>query len=144
MILAPTPCGTTDAEALVRRFYEPLSTGDTDLVDTVLGTDWEADPALHAGPGHDGWKATVAYLRSVLGDLTFTIEDVVVAGDRVAVRSVTRGTHKGELLGVPATGRQIEIWASDYHQVEGGRIVRSWHLEDYYGVLQQLNAETGA
>ncbi|MGW6740099.1 ester cyclase [Streptomyces sp. NPDC055025] len=79
-----------------------------------------------------------------LGNRTFTIEDVVAAGDRVAVRSVTRGTHKGEFLGVPATGRQVEIRASDYHQVEDGRIVRSWHLEDYYGVLQQLNSETGA
>ncbi|MFD8964214.1 ester cyclase [Streptomyces sp. NPDC059568] len=134
--------GTTEAEALVRRFYQPLSTGDTDLVDEVLAPGWEALPALHAGPGRDGWKATVAYLRSVLGSLSFTIEDVLVAGDgdRVAVRSVTRGTHDGELLGIPATGRQVEIRASDYHQVEGGRIVRSWHLEDYYGVIQQLNA----
>ncbi|MYZ35432.1 MULTISPECIES: ester cyclase [unclassified Streptomyces] len=132
--------GTTEAEALVRRFYQPLSTGDTDLVDEVLAPGWEALPALHAGPGRDGWKATVAYLRSVLGGLSFTIEDVLVAGDRVAVRSVTRGTHVGELLGIPATGRQVEIRASDYHHVEGGRIVRSWHLEDYYGVIRQLNA----
>ncbi|MFB7271771.1 ester cyclase [Streptomyces sp. NPDC056244] len=136
--------GTTEAEALVRRFYEPLSTGETDLVDEVLAPEWEALPALHAGPGRDGWKATTAYLRSVLGDLDFTIEDVIVAGDRVAVRSVTRGTHQGELLGIPATGRQVEIRASDYHQVEGGRIVRSWHLEDYYGVVQQLSAGNNA
>lgn len=134
----------SEAEALVRRFYEPLTTGEADLVDEVLTPEWEALPALHAGPGPDGWKATVGYLRSVLDGLSFTIEDVVASGDRVAVRSVTRGTHKAELLGVPATGRQIEIRASDYHQVDGGRIIRSWHLEDYYGVLQQLNAGNDA
>ncbi|MBM9509479.1 ester cyclase [Actinacidiphila acididurans] len=134
----------TGNEALVRRFYEPLNTGDTDPVDQLLAPGWEVEPPLEAGPGPDGWKGTVAYIRGVLGDLTLTIEDVVAAGDRVAVRLVMRGTQRGELLGVPATGRQVAIRASDYHRIEGGRIVQSWHLEDFYGVLQQLNAAAGA
>ncbi|WP_446041131.1 ester cyclase [Streptomyces sp. SID1121] len=130
--------GKTEAEALVRRFYEPLTTGDTNVVDDVLAAEWTAEPPLPAGPGPDGWKGTTGYLRSVLADLTFTIEDIVVDGDRVAVRHVTSGKQVAELLGIPATGRQVAVRASDYHQIEGGRIVRSWHLEDYYGVVQQL------
>jgi predicted ester cyclase len=74
----------------------------------------------------------------VFTDLTVSIEDVVVSGDLVAVRSVSRGTHTGELLGVPGTGRQVEIRAADFHRLAGGRIVRTWHLEDYFGVATRL------
>ncbi|MBV9795532.1 MAG: ester cyclase [Actinobacteria bacterium] len=129
---------TSAAETLVRRMYEPLATGDTTLVDQALAPDWEAVPALQAGPGAAGWKATVSHLRGVFTDLTVTIEDVVVSGDQVAVRSVSRGVHTGELLGVPGTGRPVEIRAADFHRIEGGRIVRTWHLEDYFGVAGQL------
>ena len=127
-----------EAETIVRRMYEPLTTGDTTLVDQALAPGWEAVPALQAGPGAAGWKATVAHLRAVFTDLTVSIEDVVVSGDLVAVRSVSRGTHTGELLGVPGTGRQVEIRAADFHRLAGGRIVRTWHLEDYFGVATQL------
>ncbi|MET9482742.1 ester cyclase [Streptomyces sp. NPDC006638] len=104
----------------------------------VLAAEWTAEPPLPVGPGPDEWKGTTGYLRSVLADLTFTIEDIVVDGDRVAVRHVTTGKQVAELLGIPSTGRQVAIRASDYHRIEDGRIVRSWHLEDYYGVVQQL------
>lgn len=125
-------------EATVRRFYEPLSTGDTSVIDEALAPDWEAVPAMRTGPGADGWKASVGHLRGVFTDLTTTIEDVVVSGDLVAVRSVSRGVHTGELLGVPGTGRQVEFRACDFHRLEKGRIARTWHLEDYFGIATQL------
>ena len=130
--------GTTEAETIVRRMYEPLATGDTTLVDQALAPDWEAVPPLQAGPGAAGWKATIEHLRSVFTDLTVSIEDIVVSGDLVAVRSVSRGTHTGELLGVPGTGRPVEIRAADFHRLAGGRIAATWHLEDYFGVATQL------
>jgi predicted ester cyclase len=129
---------TTEAETIVRRMYEPLTTGDTALVDEALAPDWEAVPPMRTGPRAAGWKATIDHLRQVFTDLTVSIEDVVVSGDLVAVRSVSRGTHTGELLGVPGTGRPVEVRAADFHRLAGGRIVRTWHLEDYFGVATQL------
>ncbi|HEY0718803.1 MAG TPA: ester cyclase [Streptosporangiaceae bacterium] len=128
----------TEAETTVRRFYEALSTGDTTLIDQALAPGWEAVPALRTGPGPAGWKASIAHLRGVFAGLAVTIEDVVVSGDTVAVRSVSRGVHTGELLGVPGTGRQIEFRASDFHHLVDGRIARTWHLEDYFGIAAQL------
>lgn len=129
---------TTATETAVRNFYEALSTGDASLVDEALAPDWEAIPPLRTGPGAEGWKASIGHLREVFSDLEVTIEDVVVSGDRVAVRSSCRGTHTGELLGVPATGRQIEFRAADIHRLADGRIVQTWHLEDYCGLATQL------
>ena len=129
---------TTETETTVRRFYEALSTGDMALVDEALAPDWEAIPAMRTGDGPDGWKASIAHLRGVVTALTVTIEDVAGSWALVAVRSVSRGTHTGELLGVPGTGRQIEFRASDFHHLADGRITRTWHLEDYFGIATQL------
>ncbi|MFI6346138.1 ester cyclase [Streptomyces sp. NPDC050560] len=132
---------TTENEKAVRRFYEALATGDTTLVDTALAPGWEAVPALRAAPGPDGWKQSVDHLRGVFSGLALTIEHLVEAGDTIAVRSVGHGVHTGELLGVPGTGREVELRASDFHQVADGRIVRSWHLEDYFGIAAQIGLE---
>ncbi|MGI5158913.1 ester cyclase [Microbispora sp. CA-102843] len=131
----------TDNEIAVRRFYEALATGDTALVDEALAADWEAVPAMRTGPGPDGWKKSIDHLRGVFSGLTVTIEHVVESGDMVAVRSVGRGLHVGELLGVEGTGREVEFRASDFHQVADGRIVRTWHLEDYFGIARQLGLQ---
>ncbi|CAK7283777.1 ester cyclase [Streptomyces sp. RM1] len=131
----------TDNEIAVKRFYDALATGDTSLVDAALAPDWEAVPALRTGPGADGWKKSIEHLRGVFSGLTVTIADVVASGDMVAVRSVGRGVHVGELLGVEGTGREVEFRASDFHQVVDGRIVRTWHLEDYFGIATQIGLE---
>ncbi|WP_328327761.1 MULTISPECIES: ester cyclase [unclassified Streptomyces] len=131
----------TDNETAVRRFYEALGTGDTALIDEALAADWEAVPAMRTGAGPDGWKKTIEYLRSVFPGLTVTIEQVVESGGMVAVRSVGRGVHAGELLGVEGTGREVEFRASDFHQVVDGRIVQTWHLEDYFGIARQIGLE---
>ncbi|MEU2355992.1 ester cyclase [Streptomyces misionensis] len=131
----------TDNEIAVKRFYDALATGDTSLVDAALAPDWEAVPALRTGPGADGWKKSIEHLRGVFSGLTVTIADVVASGDMVAVRSVGRGVHVGALLGVDGTGREVEFRASDFHQVVDGRIVRTWHLEDYFGIAAQIGLE---
>lgn len=134
------------AEAVVRRFYEAMSTGVLHLADEVLTPDWEDIPLLPGvGTGPQGYKDTIGFLRGVFPDLTMTVEDVVVDGDaqrgKVAVRSTARGTHRGEILGVEATGRQVEFSAFDVHHLREGRIERSWHLEDYTALLRQLATE---
>lgn len=131
----------TEIETTLRRFYETLCTGDATAVDEVLTPDWEQTPLPpHTSEGLEGYKELTAFLREVFPDLSITIEDVVVSGDRAAVRSVARGTHSGEVLGIPATGRTVGFRASDFHRLEEGRIAQTWHLEDYFGLLGQLGA----
>jgi len=129
-----------DIEEAIRTFYEGMSTGETDFADELIANDYEDIPLMpgQAG-GPDGFKNTVAYLRSVFPDLTMTVEDVIISGDRAAVRSTARGTHRGEFLGVPATGRQVEFAAFDFHHVVDGKFRTSWHLEDNFNLLAQID-----
>lgn len=133
------------AEAAVRRLYEAMSSGDEKIVDdvvaNVLAPGWQ-DVPLPPGitPGAESFRDVVAFVRGVFPDFTITHEDLVVAGDKVAVRSVSRGTHSGEFFGIPATGRKVEYRAFDFHRIEDGRIAESWHLEDNLAALSQLGA----
>ena len=67
---------------------------------------------------------------------------MIAEADLVAVRTTHRGTHSAEFLGVPATGRTVELRTQDMHRLAagGGRTVETWHLEDFAGLRQQLTA----
>jgi steroid delta-isomerase-like uncharacterized protein len=131
---------TSEPEALARAFYEPFNTGDMELYDEVLAPDWKDHP-LHfpeQGPGREPWKQVVAYFRTSAPDLYVVNEDILVGGDKVAVRSTFRGTHQGELFGLPPTGKPIEAMAIDFHRIENGLIAETWHVEDYRTVFNQI------
>jgi steroid delta-isomerase-like uncharacterized protein len=130
---------TDDPEAIARAFYEPFNTGDVSIYDRVLAEDWVDHPlAPGQAPGREGFKPIVGFFRTVFPDLQLVIEDVLVDGDKVAVRSTFRGTHQGEFFGIPPTGKQIEAMAIDIHRIENGRIVETWHVEDWLSIFGQL------
>jgi steroid delta-isomerase-like uncharacterized protein len=132
---------TSDAEAIVRSFYEPFNTGDTSVYETILAEDW-VDTPLGPGqqPGRAGFPPVITYFRSIFPDLQLTTEEVIVSGDKAAVRSTIRATHEGELFGIPGTGKPIEFMAIDIHHLENGQIVATWHIEDFLSVLFQIGA----
>jgi steroid delta-isomerase-like uncharacterized protein len=134
-----------DPEATVRQLYEVMSTGEGDLLDEVLAEDWEDIP-LPPGwaPGREGYKNVgLVALRTMFPDFEVTNEDIIVSADgsKVTVRSVSRGTHSGEIFGIPATGKEVAFRAIDIHQLENGKIARSWHLEDFLEMVMQLGAQ---
>ncbi|GAA4747015.1 hypothetical protein GCM10025783_18870 [Amnibacterium soli] len=85
-------------------------------------------------------RSAIALFRQAMPDYDVRHEDVLVDGDRVAVRNTVSGTHLGAFMGHEPTGRRIEMRTMDVHQVRNGRIVTTWHLEDFAGLMAQLNA----
>ncbi len=91
-------------------------------------------------------RANVAAIRAALPDLTHEQEAVIVesmsgGGAIAAVRSRLAGTHRGAFLGVEPTGRAVVVRTMDMHRVApDGRIVETWHLEDFFGLMRQLGA----
>lgn len=135
----------TATEALVRAFYEPFRTGDTSTYDRVLAADWvdlPLAPGQEQGPA--GMAAQIALFRRAMPDYEVEHQDVIVQGDRVAVRNTVSGTHQGAFMGHEPTGKHIVMRTMDVHQVRGGRIVATWHLEDFAGLMAQLNAPVDA
>jgi predicted SnoaL-like aldol condensation-catalyzing enzyme len=124
-------------EAFRRLIEDGFGRGDLAVVDEVIAPGCqEHQPGI--GPGPEGVKGTIRFLRSVYPDLTLTIEDTAVAGDKVWGRIRARGTHLGPLMGQPPTGRRIEIDVIDVCRFEDGQIVEHWGVPDRFAQLEQL------
>ena len=97
------------------------------------------DPGLPfevVGPA--GIKKLAEALLPGIPDLRLPIEDMVAEGDKVLVRLRVRGTHGGELMGIPATGRPIDIAVLDLFMIRDAQLVEHWALLDNLGLLRQI------
>lgn len=90
--------------------------------------------------GASGVKDLIGMVRGAIPDIHATIEDMIAEGDKVVARFTLRGTHKGEFLGVPATGRSISVAVINIYRFEDGKIAEVWQLPDALGVMRQLGA----
>ena len=71
-------------------------------------------------------------------DLHWTLEDIIVEGDKVAVRYTITGTHKGKFMGIPPTNKKITMWQIGIHHIVGDKLVESWTINDSLSAMQQL------
>lgn len=98
------------------------------------------NPRMRMSPDLDGFKRMVEMLRAAFPDFESAVEDMVVEGDKVAVRSVNRGTHTGPLMGIPPTGKRVSWEGMAILRVRDGKIVERWGVIDTLSLLQQLGA----
>jgi steroid delta-isomerase-like uncharacterized protein len=131
---------TEENKATARRWGEEVwGKGSMAAIDELFAPNFVFNyPAPGATPDLKGYKQTVTMLCSPLSDIQSTAEDMVAEGDKVAVRWIWGGTHKGELMGIPPTGKQVKITGISILRIVGGKIVEEWGEMDMLGMLQQL------
>lgn len=123
----------------VETLYRAFSENNPDLVDSVLAADWDDIPlAPGQGPGPEGIKPIIRSLADAFPDVRIVIHDMVQAPGQIAVRAEIAGTHLGELFGIAATGKQVSFRLHEFHALESGRVVTTWHMEDWFGLFLQL------
>jgi steroid delta-isomerase-like uncharacterized protein len=129
-------------KALVRRVYEEVwNKGNLAAIDEI----YAADVINHTQPpglpkGAKGGKVfTGMYLRA-FPDTKMTVEQQIAEGDKIVTRWIAQGTHQGELMGIPATGKQVTVTGITINRIAGGRIVETWDEFDQMGMMQQLGA----
>ena len=133
---------TKDLKALVRRFFEEVNKGKAAFMAAVDEL-FAADYVEHGGTGEDtrgikDYKQSMSEFYSAFPDVHVTLDDLVVEGDRVAVRFTLGGTHKGEFMGSPPTSKKVTIREIGIIRIVGGKFVESWMRYDTLGLMQQL------
>jgi steroid delta-isomerase-like uncharacterized protein len=88
--------------------------------------------------GYEQAKQFVSMYFGAFPDINVTVEDVIAEGEKAVTRWTMRGTHRGELMGIAPTDKQIELKGITIHRIEGGKIVEEWERYDNLGVMQQL------
>jgi len=129
---------TEENKAMDRRFFEEVwNRGNLAVVDELMSSDFKShDPTIAAGSA--GFKHFVSLFRAAFPDVHITIEDQLAEGDKVVTRWTARGTHKGDLMGIAPTGKQVTVTGINIGRVEGGKFVEGWFNIDDLGLLQQL------
>lgn len=142
-----TAGASTSAHAIDNRqraavWYEAFSKHDPDLLATVLADDWYETPSVERGGKKTAMKLMVS-LTTVFPDFDIEVQDMVQEGNQVVVRSHITGTQLHSFLGFPARKGKLSIQAIDIHEFKDGKIVHTWHSEDWMTGLRQLGVLPG-
>jgi steroid delta-isomerase-like uncharacterized protein len=131
-----------DNASIVRRFADEVITQGK--IESAAEYVWEdvveQVPLPGQGPGLDGLKDVLRSMRAGFPDIVFSIKEQITEGDKVASRFEWTGTHKGEFLGVPATGRHVRVWGIVIDRLEDARLRDTRIIMDTLGLMAQLGA----
>ena len=129
-----------DNKAIARRSFDEIwNKGNLAVVDEVTAANYVAhDPTSPDLKGPEGLKQFVNLYRAAFPDIRLTVEDQIAEGDQVVSRWTARGTHKGELQGIPPTGKQGTVTGITITRYAGGKAVEAWTNWDTLGLMQQL------
>jgi steroid delta-isomerase-like uncharacterized protein len=128
-----------------RWFGEVLSKGKVDVIDELVSSDFvDHDPFPGTSPDIQGLKDSVDIIRSAFPDAEVSADDVIVEGNRLAVRSTLRGTHDGDFMGIPATGKKVEVAGYDMVRFDGDKAAEHWGVIDIAAMMEQLGVAPGS
>lgn len=130
-----------DLKAWVRRFIdEVFNEGNLDAIDEYVHDDFvereEGPPGMPTDK--EAPRAWATMMKAAFPDMHIAIEDVIVEGDKIAMRSRMTGTHTGEFMGMPPTNNKFDIPAVDVVRVQDGKAIEHWGVTDALSMMQQL------
>ena len=137
-----------DYKALSRRWFEEVwNKGRDGAIDELLRADAIAHGLTAEGralPGPAEFRKFYRPFRSGIPDIHITVDEVIGEGDRTAVRFTAHGTHSGDGLGIPATGRKIRVTGICVMHWKDGMIAEGWNEFDADGMMRQLTGPATA
>jgi steroid delta-isomerase-like uncharacterized protein len=128
-----------DHAATMRSTYGRINAGDIAGFGALVADDFVEHQGLPALPTKEG---TLEFFRTLLAafpDWRMTVQDLIAGGDKAVARVTVTGTHKGEFMGVPATGTRVDVQLIDIMRFDGaGLVCEHWGVADMLSLMQQL------
>jgi steroid delta-isomerase-like uncharacterized protein len=127
--------------ALVRESIEAFNAGDLPKLLAVAAPDIVIHYAEMPEPlqGRETWQQGYELVKRAFPDLKTHVDDLVAAGDKVALRLTLSGTHQGEFQGIPATGRTVSYVSHEFYRVADGLVAEEWICSDMASLFSQLS-----
>jgi steroid delta-isomerase-like uncharacterized protein len=137
------PTAQEENKATLRRFHEATSSGDAELVaatiDEIVAPDAHINSPLPLeATGAEAVKEVNAMLHRAFPDIQITIEDLIAEDDKVVSKNHVVGTHRGEYMGLPATGKRVAYNEIFIVRFADGRITETWGVVDIASQMKQL------
>ncbi len=132
-------------KALFRSFINDcINKKDAAAIDRLIAPDMvDHNPMPGQEQGAEGMKAMMTMFFAAFPDMSVTIDQIVGEGDLVVGRMTTSGTHKGEMMGIPATGKKVTFTEMHMVRIVNGKATEHWGNADDLGMMQQLGVIEG-
>lgn len=127
--------------ALVRHLYEEIDKGNEAILDEVFSPDfidYDSGSTPKSPPGTAELKRGFERFAAAFEDSEHVIEDIFAVGDKVVIRVLGRGIHRGEYMGVAPTGKRVSMSAIAIYRIAKGKIVEEWSQVDRLEFYRQL------
>jgi steroid delta-isomerase-like uncharacterized protein len=136
---------TTTNKATMTRLCDAVNSGDPELIWKTIDELVEPDaqirtPAPIEATGAQLLKELFGRLHRAFPDLHITVEELIAEGDKVVIRDTVTGTHQGEYMGIPPTGKPITYNEIHIGRFANGRITETWGVVDVLSQMRQLGA----
>ncbi|MBT8349929.1 MAG: ester cyclase [Deltaproteobacteria bacterium] len=129
-----------ESKVLATRIVQEIwNEGNLDLADEIIAPDYADNVAGDGSPvGPDGFKKSVAGIKSAFPDFSITIDDMISEKDKVALLWTFKGTHKGELMGIAPTDKNVEFDGVYLYKFADGKLVERSGKRDMFSLMKQL------
>jgi len=129
------------SEQLVQRIFdEIINSGNLDAADELMTEDFVDHGPMGTMEGVGAFKEMVAMWRAAVPDVHCAVESYFEAGELAAWLVRVTGTHTGEMMGIPPTGKRIELVSPNIGRIRDGRAVEHWADQSMFQFLQQIGA----
>jgi steroid delta-isomerase-like uncharacterized protein len=131
---------TNENKAIAVRFGQVWGKGDMSIVDELASPQLRVSYPLMPAPteGIAAFKEVLKMVHRAFPDLEIEIDEPIAEGDRVAARWTMRGTHEGDMMGLPPTGKRV-VWSGiTIYRIKNGKVVDEMGEEDGLALLRQL------
>jgi predicted ester cyclase len=125
---------------IARRILAAFDAGDDSVVDELIHPDHREHAGPAPQPGRDGVRGSIAWLHERFAACETVVEDLIASGDRVVARVRFCATCTGEVQGIDARGRRVEVDHIHVWRVAEGRLAEHWMVRDDLSMLRQLGA----
>ncbi|MBB5712493.1 ester cyclase [Sphingomonas xinjiangensis] len=128
---------------IVRRYFAMFNSGDLSELGEIVSQDY-GDKLEGQSSGIEVIRSYLSGLKASFPDFTWTIEQIIAEGDRVAVMNRVSGTHVHDFGGMTPTGNRVDFAAFQFYRIENGKLAEHWEVADFAKFQEQLGSSPGA
>ena len=131
------------ADEVTRLYFEIFNAHDRDRFHEIVADDYVNHTRMGTLEGLEAFSAMISQFIEAVPDVHWSLLDERRDGDRIIYHYQVTGTHRGELMGVPGTGRELLFTGMEMNRVENGKLAETWNYVDLISVLGQIGALPG-
>ena len=125
-------------EIVRQLFSEGICKKNLGLMDQLIHPGFVNHGIPDAKKGPEGFKEIIQTFLDAFPDMNVTIEQIISEGDFVATRGCWKATHQGQFMGIPATGKNVSVYYTDFWKVVDGKCMENWVQMDFLSLMKQL------